>query len=88
MNGIISMSAVYGIAAILSLILAVCCWLLFKKKEIWLLLVHGSVLVVNAGYFLLAVSGSLQQALMANRIAYRIAYLRSVCLLILRQWPE
>lgn len=48
------------------------------------MLVHGSVLVVNAGYFLLAVSGSLQQALMANRIAY----LGSVFLLILRQWPE
>lgn len=65
-----SLSVIYGITAVLSLLLLVgyCC--VARKKDKWFLLLFSSVLVVNIGYFLLSVSTSLEQALMANRLAY------------------
>ena len=41
-----------------------------KKKEMWLLLLFASIFLVNAGYFSLSVSKTLEEALLANRIAY------------------
>lgn len=65
-----SMSIVYGITAVLSLLLLIgyCCFI--KKKEVWFLLLFASVFVVNAGYFTLSVSKTLEEALLANRISY------------------
>jgi DNA-binding CsgD family transcriptional regulator len=64
-----SLSAVYLIAAIASALLLVCC-LLLKSKSGWLVLLFSSVLTVNVGYFCLSVSGTLESALAANRLAY------------------
>ncbi len=65
-----SMSIIYGVAAVLSLLLLIgyCCFI--TKKEIWFLLLFASVFVVNAGYFTLSVSKTLEEALLANRISY------------------
>lgn len=65
-----SLSLIYGITALLALVMLVgyCC--IAKKKDIWFLLLFSSVLVVNAGYYILAISGNLSQALFANRISY------------------
>lgn len=65
-----SLSLVYAITAVLSLLLLVgyCC--LLRKKNTWLLLLFASVFVVNTGYFCLAVSRTLEEALLANRISY------------------
>lgn len=65
-----SMAAVYGISAVLSLVLLVgyCC--IAKKRDSWYLLLFASVLVVNIGYFALAISQSLEEALLANRLSY------------------
>ena len=69
-----SLSVIYGITAVLSLLLLVgyCCVARKKsnRKDKWFFMLFPSVLVVNIGYFLLSVSGSLEQALMANRLAY------------------
>ena len=65
-----SLSMIYGITALLSLLLLIgyCC--IGKKRIPWFVLLFSSVLVVNIGYYALAVSQNLEQALMANRIAY------------------
>lgn len=65
-----SLSLIYGITALLALVLLVgyCC--IANKKDIWFLLLFSSVLVVNVGYYALAISGNLNQALFANRISY------------------
>lgn len=65
-----SLALIYGILAGLSALLLLAYILIRRKKEIWFVMLFSSVLVVNAGYFLLAVSQNLSQALMANRVAY------------------
>ena len=65
-----SLSVVYGVTAILSLLLLLGYCTIAKKRDLWYLLLFASVLVVNIGYFALSVSGSLSEALLANRISY------------------
>ena len=66
----VSMSVIYGVIAGISLLLLIGYGALVKKKEIWLLLLFTSVFLVNAGYFSLSMSRTLEEALLANRIAY------------------
>lgn len=65
-----SVAVVYGVTAVLS----VCVFLIYifgvKKKNPWFILLFSSVLVVNIGYFLLAISKTLDEALLTNRISY------------------
>ena len=65
-----SLSVIYGVAAVLALLLLVgyCC--IAKKRDPWYLLLFASVLVVNIGYFALAISKGLDEALLANRVSY------------------
>ncbi len=65
-----SMSMIYCVAAVLSLVLLIVYCCIVKKKDVWYLLLFSSIMVVNIGYFALAVSGSLEGALMANRVSY------------------
>jgi len=60
----------YAAAAILALILLVSYCLFIRRKNIWFLLMYVSVLVVNIGYLSLSLSATLEEALLANRIAY------------------
>ena len=60
----------YGIIAAVSLLSASGYCMLSCKKEKWLVLLCFSVFVANIGYFLLAISKTLDAALMANRLAY------------------
>ena len=64
-----NISTVYLIATIFSL-LTFLCYLLIKEKDRWMVVLFASVAVVNTGYFLLAISPTLEFALWANRIAY------------------
>ena len=65
-----SLSVIYGIAAALALLLLVgyCC--ITKKRDPWYLLLFASIMVVNIGYFALAISKGLGEALLANRVSY------------------
>lgn len=62
----------YSIIFTFSLLLPICYYLFVRKtqKEPWLLVLFISVCVVNLGYLLLAISKTLEFALIANKIAY------------------
>lgn len=65
-----SLTIIYAAAAVLSLLLLIgyCC--LVPKRDPWFLLLFASIFVVNLGYFTLAISRTLEEALLANRISY------------------
>ena len=65
-----SMAVIYGVLAALSLLLLLCYCLVIKKKETFFLLLFSAIAVVNVGYFSLAISSTVEEALLANRIAY------------------
>ena len=65
-----SMSVIYGITAVFSLLLLIGYCVFIKKKDIWFLFLFISVFIVNTGYYSLAVSKNLEEALLANRISY------------------
>ncbi len=65
-----SLSIIYGAAAVISLLLLVGYCLFVRKRDVWLLLLFASVLIVNIGYLSLSISHSLGEALLANRISY------------------
>lgn len=65
-----SMSTIYFVTTVLSLVLLFGYFLFIKKKELWFVILYISVFVVNAGYFSLSVSDTLNQALWANRVSY------------------
>jgi len=63
-------SSIYAIAAILSLLLLVAYFVMIKKKEVWFFVLFTAIFVVNAGYFTLSISDTLEAALWANRLSY------------------
>lgn len=65
-----SLSLIYCVTAILALVLLIGYCAAAKKRDVWYLLLFTSMLVVNIGYFTLAISRSLDEALLANRVAY------------------
>lgn len=65
-----NVSFVYGIDAVLSLLLACGYCAIVRKKEIWLIWLYFSVFVANIGYFALSISKTIEEALLANRLAY------------------
>ena len=65
-----NVSIIYGIAAAIALLLAVGYCTMVKQKENWLLWLYFSVFVANLGYFTLSISTTLEEALLANRLAY------------------
>ena len=71
-----SLPLIYGVVACLSLLLLLGYCLFYRSKEPWFLVLFASVFVTNLGYFVLSVSRTLGEAMLANRIAY----LGSVCL--------
>lgn len=68
-NGM-SMSIIYGVSTVLSFLLLLGYGAFVRKKEIWMLLLFTSVFIINVGYFTLSLSKTLEEALLANRIAY------------------
>ena len=65
-----NLSIIYGIATALALLLAVGYCTMVKQKENWLLWLYFSVFVANLGYFTLSISMTLEEALLANWLAY------------------
>jgi len=65
-----SLTIIYTAAAVLSLLLLIGCCLMVRKNKVWFILLFSSVLVVNIGYTVLAMSTCLEMALWANRVAY------------------
>ena len=65
-----NLSIIYGIAAALALLLAAGYCTMVKQKENLLSWLYFSVFVANLGYFALSISTTLEEALLANRLAY------------------
>lgn len=65
-----NLSIIYGIAAAIALLLAVGYCTMVKQKENWLIWLYFSVFIANLGYFTLSISTTLEEALLANRLAY------------------
>ncbi|MBQ4067863.1 MAG: hypothetical protein IJC76_01295 [Lachnospiraceae bacterium] len=65
-----SLSIIYGIVSIVSLLMLIVYCTIIHNKEVWFLFLFFSVFIVNTGYFALSISKNLQEALLANRIAY------------------
>lgn len=66
----VSSTILYAIAAVCAIVILTAYCFLIHKKDRWSSLLFVSVVIVNAGYFLLSVANSLSVALWANRIAY------------------
>lgn len=65
-----STAVVYGVTALLSVSVFFVYIFGVRKKSPWFMLLFISVLIVNIGYFSLAISKTLDEALLANRISY------------------
>lgn len=80
-----SLSLIYCVTALLSLIILIVYCCVSHKKDPWFLLLFASVLIVNIGYVALAISRSLDEALLANRVAYlgSVFLPLSMCMIIL-----
>ena len=65
-----SLTIIYCAAAVFSLLLMIGYCYIVRKKNVWFVVMFSAIAVVNVGYFCLAVSSSLSEALLANRIAY------------------
>ena len=80
-----SISVIYCVTTVLSFVLLATYCATIKKRDVWYLLLFSSVLVVNIGYFALAKSANLNQALVANRISYlgSVFLPLSMCMIIL-----
>ena len=72
----------YGVISVISMLLIIGYCQLIKKREVWFLLLYISVFVVNVGYFALSVSGTLEKALIANRLAYLGSVFLPLCMLM------
>lgn len=69
-NKTASMSIIYATTAVIALLLLIGYCTFVSKKDIWYLLLFSSIFIVNTGYFSLAISKTLEEALLANRISY------------------
>lgn len=78
-----SMAIIYGALAVISMGLIGVYFLMVKKRELWFILLYIAVFVVNAGYLALSVSKTLEEALLANRIAYLGSVFLPLCMLMI-----
>ena len=65
-----SLSIIYGLCSLVSLLTLTAYCAIPRKRNKWYLLMFLSVLIVNIGYFSLSCSQTLTHALFANRISY------------------
>ena len=81
-----SQTIIYGTTALLSFVLAIGCVFSVRKKNPWFIVMSSAITVVNVGYFCLACSSSLNEALISNRIAYlgQVALPFSMLMIILK----
>ena len=90
-----SLSLIYAATMALSFLLLIGYCFAMRKKDIWFLMLFSCVCIVNTGYFCLAVSGNLNEALLANRISYlgsvflpfaMLMIILNACKLAYRSW--
>ena len=65
-----NVSILYGVCAVLSLVVLVIYCYVIQQKEIWFILLFCSIFIANIGYLSLSIAKNLEEALLANRIVY------------------
>jgi DNA-binding CsgD family transcriptional regulator len=65
-----NMSVIYGVMIFSAIVLFVIYGVAIREKEIWFLMLATSIVIVNIGYLSLSISKTIEEALLANRIAY------------------
>ena len=92
-----NMTMVYGVIAMLSVLLLIGYLLLEKKKERNFIFLISCVAIVNTGYFLLAAANTLPMAMFANAISYfgaaysmlaMLLIISNVCQMKKRKWAK
>ena len=78
-----NMSLIYAVTTVVSLALLLVYCQQNKKKFLWSVLLYIAIFVVNLGYFALSISKSLDEAMLANRIAYLGSVLLPLCMLMI-----
>lgn len=90
-----NVSLIYGVMACVSLVLACGYCALIQKKEMWLVWLYFSVFIADLGYFAISISKNLEEALLANRLAYlgcvflplfMLMSIAKVCQLAMPKW--
>ena len=74
---------VYGVIAIISLLLIVGYCSLIKERDIWFVLLFISVFIINAGYLTMSLSDTVAEALLANRISYLGSVFLPLCMFMI-----
>lgn len=78
-----SMATIYGVLALISLGMIGVYFIVVRKREPWFILLYVAIFVVNTGYLALSVSKTLEEALLANRIAYLGSVFLPLCMLMI-----
>lgn len=78
----INLAIVYGITTVVSFLIAAGYQVMVKNKNVWLMHLFFAVFAVNAGYWWLSVSKTLETALLANRLSYLGACFLPLCMLM------
>lgn len=74
---------IYGVIAIISLLLIVGYCSLIKDRDIWFILMFISVFIINAGYLTMSLSDTVAEALLANRISYLGSVFLPLCMFMI-----
>lgn len=74
---------IYGVIAIISLLLIVGYCSLIKERDIWFILMFISVFIINAGYLTMSLSDTIAEALLANRISYLGSVFLPLCMFMI-----
>ncbi|MBQ3520827.1 MAG: hypothetical protein IJA50_02875 [Firmicutes bacterium] len=74
---------IYGVIAIISLLLIVGYCSLIKDRDIWFVLMFISVFIINAGYLTMSLSDTIAEALLANRISYLGSVFLPLCMFMI-----
>lgn len=74
---------IYGVIAIISLLLIVGYCSLIKERDIWFVLMFISVFIINAGYLTMSLSDTIAEALLANRISYLGSVFLPLCMFMI-----
>lgn len=78
----VNLAIIYAITAALALLFVIGYCVFVKSRRLWLLFLFIAVFAVNVGYFALAISKTLSEALLANRLSYLGSVFLPLCMLM------
>lgn len=83
MKNTISMTGIYGVAALVALLLVTGYWKLIKNREKWLSYIYVDIFMIDMGYFALSISKTAQGSLLINVLVYLASIFLQIAMLML-----